>query len=409
MRNTRDLAATLVMVMSAAGCRDAVAPVDEPETITIAATVSETGIRTQSAGEMGRGYHLGVEMLNERGGIGGRQVRLLAHDDGSDPQIAARLYGEFVAADTIDALLGPFSTPITEAVLAVTEAAGWPLIAPMASAPEVWADRGRQWSVQMLDPGPGRLKGAVELAARHGARTVALIFEDSPFPASLARGVRDAAQANGLAMVLDRSYPVGEADHAALAAAARDAGGDLFIGGGYYEDAVDFTRAMAEAEYTPLVASLSLGPADPQFLGDVGDLARCMAGPSVWIPAVHTSGFIADSETFVQRYRQVHGSEPGYHAAGGFGAVELLAETIEATLTSSGDIDHAAVRDYLFSVSTETVLGPYSVHSLGSSQAGGQRALTPLQVQWQDDGSGRLVQRVIFPDAVADAEPCFLR
>ena len=409
MRNTRDLAATLVMVMSAAGCRDAVAPVDEPETITIAATVSETGIRTQSAGEMGRGYHLGVEMLNERGGSGGRQVRLLAHDDGSDPQTAARLYGAFVAADTIDALLGPFSTPITEAVLAVTEAAGWPVIAPMASAPEVWADRGRQWSVQMLDPGPGRLKGAVELAARHGTRTVALIYEDSPFPASLARGVRDAAQANGLAMVLDRSYPVGGADHAALAAAARDAGGDLFIGGGYYEDAVDFTRAMAEAEYTPLMASLSLGPADPQFLGDVGDLARCMAGPSVWVPAVHTSGFIADSETFVQRYQQVHGSQPGYHAAGGFGAVELLAEAIEATLTSSGENDHAAVRDYLFSVSTETVLGPYSVYSFGSNQAGGQRALTALQVQWQDDGSGGLVQRIIHPDAVADAEPCFLR
>ena len=409
MRNTRDLVTTWLMVMSAGGCRDAVAPVDQPETLTIAATVSETGIRTQSAGAMGRGYRLGVEMLNERGGIGGRQVQLLPHDDGSDPETAVRLYAEFVADDDIDALLGPFSTPITEAVLALTEAAGWPLIAPMASAPDVWADRGRQWSVQILDPAPGRLKGAVELAARHGARTVALIYEDSAFPASLARGVRDAAGTNGLAIVLDRSYPVGGADHAALAAAARDAGGDLFIGGGYYEDAVDFTRAMAEAEYTPLVASLSLGPADPQFIGDVGDLARCVAGPSVWIPTVQTSGFIADSETFVERYRQAHGSLPGYHAAGGFGAVELLAETIEATLASSGEIDHAVVRDYLFSVSTETVLGPYSVYPFGSDQAGGQRALTPLQVQWQDDGSGELVQRIIYPDAVADAEPCFLR
>ena len=52
MRNTRDLVATCVMVMSAAACRDAVAPSDEPEPFTIAATVSETGIRTQSAGEM---------------------------------------------------------------------------------------------------------------------------------------------------------------------------------------------------------------------------------------------------------------------------------------------------------------------------------------------------------------------
>ena len=266
MRNTGLAVATWVTVMTAAGCRDAVAPSDEPEPFTIAATVSETGIRTQSAGEMGRGYRLAAEMLNEMGGIAGRPVRLVIRDDASDPQTAARLYGEFVAADSIDALLGPFSTPITEAVLGVTEAAGRPLIAPMAVAPEVWSGRGRRWSVQLLDQGPSRLRGAVELAARHGARSVALIYENSAFPVSLALGIREAASANGLTIVLDRSYPVGGADHAALAAAARDAGGDLFIGGGYYDDAVEFTQAMAATNYTPLMASLSLGPADPRFL-----------------------------------------------------------------------------------------------------------------------------------------------
>lgn len=409
MSDTRDLAVLWVMLMTATACRDAVAPVDEPETITIAATVSETGIRTQSASEMGRGYRLAVEMLNEMGGIGGKEVRMVTRDDESDPATAARLYEEFIAADSIDALLGPFSTPITEAVVAVTEAAGWPLVAPLASAPGVWFDRERRWSVQMLDQGPARLKGAVELAARHGARTVGLIHEESPFPASLAEGVREAVRTHGLTIALDRSYPVGGADHAALVAAARGAGADLLIGGGYYDDAVGFTRALAAADYVPLMVNLSLGPADPRFPQDVGDLARCMTAAASWIPAVHTSGHITDSETFVRRYQEAHGSDPGYHAAAGFGAVELLAEAIEATPTVTGELDPAAVRDYLFSVSTETVLGPYGVYSLGTNLAGGQHALTALQVQWQDDGSGGLVQRIIHPEAAADAEPCFLR
>lgn len=264
MRSPALRATAWTVLVAGTGCRDTLALPDEPELITIAATVSETGIRTQSAGEMGRGYRLAVELVNETGGIGGREVRLVTRDDGSDAATAARLYEEFIAADSIDALLGPFSTPLTEAVLAVTEAAGWPLIAALASAPEVWSDRGRRWSVQMIDQGPGRLRGAVELAARHGARTVALVYEDSPFPASLARGVRDAAQAHGLTTVLDRSYPVGGADHAGLVAAAHASGSDLFIGEGYYEDAVAFTRTLA-AEYAPLMVSLSLGPADPQF------------------------------------------------------------------------------------------------------------------------------------------------
>lgn len=37
--------------------------------------------------------------------------------------------------------------------------------------------------------------------------------------------------------------------------------------------------------------------------------------------------------------------------------------------------------------SSETVLGPYAVHPLETNQAGGQRVLTALQVQWQDDGT----------------------
>ena len=157
------------------------------------------------------------------------------------------------------------------------------------------------------------------------------------------------------------------------------------------------------------MASLSLGPADPRFVEDVGDLARCMTAPASWTPTVRSSGFITESETFVRRYQQAHGSLPGYHAAGGFGAVELFAEAVEATRTESGEIDHASLRDYLFSVSTETVLGPSGVHPLGTDRAEGQRALMALQLQWQDDGSGGLVQRIIHPEAAAQAEPCLLR
>ena len=165
-------------------------------------------------------------------------------------------------------------------------------------------------------------------------------------------------------------------------------GGDLFIGGGYYEDAIGLTKAAAEVDYAPLLISLSLGPGDPRFATEVGDLARCVAGNAPWIHTIGTSGFIADSEFFVQEYENLYGRPPGYHAAAGFGAVELLAEAINATISPLGYIDRAAVRDHLFTASTETVLGPFNVYPLRDEQAGAQRALKGLQVQWQDDGQG---------------------
>ena len=373
----------------------------------MAATISETGQRSTSATEMERGYRMAVEELNDRGGIQGREVELVTFNDQSDPDVAVRHYRAFVRR--FEVLLGPYSSPVTAPVLDVTEAAGVPLVAPLAGTPTIWAGKGRQWSVQMLPPAPVYLQGSVEIAAAGGARTVALVYEDTQYPASLASGVREAAAAHGLEIVLDQSYPVGEADYAALATAARDAGGDLFIGGGYFEDAIGLTGAVSEVGYEPLLVSMSLGPADPRFATELGDDARCVTGNAPWINTIGTSGFIAESERFVEQYESRYRRPPGFHAAAGFGAVELMAQAIDATISPAGNIDRAAVRDHLFTASTETVLGPFGVYPLGDEQAGAQRALRGLQVQWQDDGQGGLVQRIVHPEAVAQAEPCFSR
>ena len=391
------------LVLAAIACTET----RNTEPIYIAATISETGPRSISAIEMENGYRMAVGALNFEGGIQGREVELVTANDGSDPDAAVRHYHAFV--ERVDLLLGPYSSPVTAPVLDVTEAAGIPLVAPLAGTPTIWAGKGREWSVQMLPPATVYLQGSVEIAAQAGAGTVALVYEDTQYPSSVASGVREAAGAHGLEIVLDHPYPEGEADHLALASAARDAGGDLFIGGGYYEDAIGLTRAVAQVGYEPLLISLSLGPADPRFATELGDLARCVTGNAPWISTIGTSGFIAGSEPFAERYEIAHGRPPGYHAAAGFGAVELLAEAIDAVISPAGNFDRAAVRDHLFATSTETVLGPFGVYPLGDAQAGAQRSLTGLQVQWQDNGEGGLVQRIVHPEAVAQAEPCLLR
>ena len=392
----------------ATGCSDPVTT-DDPGPIVLAATYSETGRFAHLGTEMARGYRLAVEMLNAKGGVAEREVRLLLRDDASDAATAARIYREFVASDSVDLFLGPYSSPLTEAAIEVAEGAGMPLVAPMAAAPGLWAGEGREWSVQMLNPGPTYLQGSGEVAAQNGARTAALVFEDTQFPASVAEGVREAARTHGVDIVLDQDYPAGGASHEALVATARDMGADLFIGGGYYDDAVAFTKAVDAALYTPKLLSLNLGPAQADFVNDVGGLARCVAGNTPWLPTIRTTGFITDSETLNRRYLAAHSEQPSYYVAGGFGAVELFAGAIDATSENKFAFDADAIRDHLFSMATETVLGPFSVYPVGHEQAGAQQALKGLQVQWQDDGSGGLERRIIHPEAAADADACFWR
>lgn len=402
------------LLLAATGCVDDPAdptgpPSEDGAPIVLAAALAESGRHSLEGTEVARGYRLAVEILNENGGIRGRPVQLEIRDDGSDAQASARLYAGFIAAGPVDGLLGPYSSTITDVVLAVTEAAGVPMVAPMASTPAIWSERQRQWSVQFLTPGPTYLQGSVEVAAFGGVRTVAVVYENSPFPASVVEGVREAVRSHGLEIVLDRSYEVGAADHEALAAEARDAGADLFIGGGYTADAAGFAAAASAVRYRPILMSLLLGPSQPQFAETVGQAARCVAGNTPWHPAIQTAGFIADNETFVRRYEAAHGKAPGYHAAGGFAAVELMAEGLDQVISGTGGPDRAALRDFLFSARTGTIVGPYEVAPIDDAEAGAQRGLKGLQVQWQDDGAGGLALRIVHPWAAANAVPCYMR
>ena len=408
------LAVTLAIVMAMAACGNEdpmgpeSTPAPAPKPITLGAAVAETGRLSTPGEEVSRGYRLAVEMLNEKGGIGGQKVQLVIRDDGSDADASVRLYQEMIASDSITAFLGPYSSGITEPVIGVTEAAGIPLVASTAAAPAIWANRGRQWSVQVTNPAPTYLEGSVELAAQFGARTVALVWEDTAFPAAVAQGIRDAARTRGLDLVMEQAYALGSADHEALAAMARDAGADLFIGGGYSDDAIAFTKAVDAVEYRPLLTSLLLASGET-FINEVGAVGRCVISNAAWDPTIRTEGYIATNEMFVRRYEAAYNRMPDYQAAAGFAAVELLAEGINRAATPTGGIDRASIRNFLFATSKQTVLGPFGVYPLGDVQAGAQRDLKGIQIQWQDDGAGDLVKRIVHPPAASQAPPCFMR
>ena len=389
------------------GCgSEPVVPEPAPEPMIFKGTHAEGGATAFKAAQMAAGYRLAVDMLNEQGGLGERPVVLELEDDRGDPATSRVLYAGFVTDDSVDAVVAPFGPSVTAAAAEITELAGWPLIATAAAAPSIWAGEARAWTVQMAVPARAWLQGSVEVAVDAGATQLALFTEETAIPQAVAAGVREAAQEAGLAVLIDSSYPSGEADFASFVTAASDSGADFLVSAGYRPVAVELARAVELAGYEPLMMSLGIGPADPTFPDDAGtDASACVMGHSPWAASVDTHGFLASNNTFVQRYTQEHGVAPGYHAALGFGAIELLAEAVSETLTEDNEIDRVELRDYLFGTATETILGPFSVLASGSN-AGAQNLLSGLQIQWQDDGEGNLVQRIVHPESHAEAEAC---
>ena len=131
MSNVRKVFAVAVL----AALAWAVAPVAEAQPpIRIGASPAQTGAFAATGQSQLRGYQLCVKHTNDKGGVLGRKLELVVYDDGSDPATAVRLYEKLITQAKMDLVLGPYSSPITDAVANVTEKHRLPMVAPSSAS-----------------------------------------------------------------------------------------------------------------------------------------------------------------------------------------------------------------------------------------------------------------------------------
>ena len=105
---------------------------DAQQPLRIGASLSQTGSFASLGQNQFRGYQLCVKHANEKGGVLGRRIELLVEDDQSKAPTAVAIYEKLITQDKVDLVLGPYGSPITEAVAEVTEKHKMPLMAHAA-------------------------------------------------------------------------------------------------------------------------------------------------------------------------------------------------------------------------------------------------------------------------------------
>lgn len=95
-----------------------------------------TGNTNDTAEAARNGTLLAVEALNQKGGINGQRVELIARDTGDTENNARQAANELLQGKVV-AVIGPTTTRMVNAVLPAFDAAQVPLISPTASAVEL--------------------------------------------------------------------------------------------------------------------------------------------------------------------------------------------------------------------------------------------------------------------------------
>jgi branched-chain amino acid transport system substrate-binding protein len=276
------------------------------------------------------------------------------------------------------------------------------MVAPTAATTSIFK-KGRKFVFMVNTPAEVYLEGLIDLAAKKGLKTVALIHVDDLFGLAVIQGASELAKKKGLQVVFVDAYSEGTTDFSPILAKVRAANPDVLGGAARFEDAVALARQLKALNVNPRMVGLSPGVDLPKFYEVVGRDAEFVYGATQWLPElveVRAGGLIPiarqypGAREFVEAHRkEFPGADLSFHTAAGYGGCQVLMEAVKR----AGSFDREKIRDTILKLDLNTVFGGFKV-----DQDGFQIAHKMVTFQWQDGKKA-----IVWPEELAPNKPRF--
>ena len=346
---------------------------------------------------------LAVKHINEAGGIeslGGAQIELVVTDTTSDPTQAQSVAQRVLSDGEIVGIVGTGISGLTLPILPIAEKNEVPMITNSISN-----DITNQGYQYVFEPVPkGSMFGETQvnfLRALNdefnlGIKKVAIVYENSAYGVSTAEGTKATAEAAGLEVVVNQSYPQGFTDASSLVTTVKQSGAQAIFPVAYTTDAKLIINTMKSMDYNPLVIGGGAGFLWPAMGEELGDNINGLLSVASWNWDSKNISGNPDLAKIPEDYEATYGEFMTEHAGPTYSFVWMLKEAIEKT----GSTDSKTIRDALAEMTFEDT--PAALMQPGVVQFGddGWNVEThPVMIQWQDGKP-----RTIFPISDASSD-----
>jgi len=363
---------------------------DEP--ITIGISLPLTGDFSQPGGEAKRGYEIWQDMVNEEGGMLGRQVELKIVDDASNQDTVVADYTKLITQDKVDLVLGTFSSLLNYPASAVAEKNGMVFVEPAGGAPDMFT-RGFEY-LFFAQPATAPRQADVfvdwikTLPEEERPKTAAYPMQDDPFARPVIESMQQQLEGLGIETVYSEVYPSDTTNFQTIANRIKQRNPDLVAQGAVFEDGVGLVRSFKQLDFSPKALFQTSAPSNAgQYSDGVGE---ANTEGVFYTVSWHEDATTPRNADFVAAYKAAYdNASPAEDAADAFAAAEVLQKAVEEV----GEIDQEAIKDYLHENEVQTILGPLSWAENGEPQG------DFILAQWQ---SGRV--EVVGPPEVATTE-----
>ena len=400
MRLNRLLAATAAAAIMAGAAH--------AENLRIGASLPITGGLSVSGEKHKRGYELCTKLINEAGGILGRQVELIVSDNRSDTATAINQYERFINVDKVEAVYGTFSSRLTFPVASILSKYNMVHAIPSGGALRIYEQGYKNLFYFQVNAAEYTGKDVAAVIKQliptgEAPKTVAVVSAEDFFANAIEAGllgqkVKDPATDKeiadlapgylkdvGIEVLMQEKWPEeGFNDWLNLANSIKRSGAEMVIGlTASAEEAVQLTRSLKTVGATPKLVYLSQG-AQTEFIEGVGkEAANGVLIHTTWHKDVPFESTLAgepfNNADFVKAFTAEYSVEPDEDSAIPF----AVCQGIEQAILGAGTTDNAKMGEWLHARSKDdpvrTVLGRFSWDDVGLPVE-----KSHIMTQWQD-------------------------
>jgi branched-chain amino acid transport system substrate-binding protein len=287
-----------------------------------------------------QGWQLAVEQVNAAGGVLGRKLEVISHDDAGKPQDAVRLAGALLDESKVDLLAGAY---LSNVGLALSDFARQRKRLFVGSEPltdaMVW-EQGHRYCYRLRPSTYMQVAMLVDDAAKLGAKRWVTVSPNYEYGQSLVKWFKLLMQQRqpGVEFAAEQWPALGRIDAGATAAALAQAQPDAIFNGTFGPDLTNFVRQGNTRGLFEKRGVVSVLTGEPEYLEPLGDET-----PEGWI----VTGWPVDSVTdaanksFIDAYRAAFSAMPKMGSVVGHAAITAIA----AGIAKSGSVETEAMAD----------------------------------------------------------------
>lgn len=357
------------------------------------------------------GMKIWADDVNEAGGLLGRPVELIVHDDQSNPKAVAGIYSELLDIDKVDLIVSGYGTSLIAPAMPVAVDRKMVFMSLFGTNVNAKWKYENYFSMHPVGPAPAAGFSQHWFAAveKFKPKTIAIISAEGPFAQNLKRGAVANAKAMGLEIVYEHNYNRKTADFKPILLAANAETPDVIYIASYPNGSAGLVRALSEVGSD--AKAVGGGMFGLQFSGLMAGLGSKLNGISNYDFFVPEPTMVAypGARDLISRYQAKVRAENlkvdplGYFLVPwSYAYVDILGQAVNAV----GSLDQQAIADYIRKTEFTSVVGRVKFGKNGEWEQS-----RTLVVQYQDIENNDLLQfskpgkrKIILPGDIRTGE-----